>query len=146
MELRPFKDSIFFLDEMITIIDGLFRIEVVTQFCYVLLSINWLLMLLSTHICIKTTGVSGTNMLQERLKVDLNNTSHWVRELSLSATCLCFNYIVMARLHVRRKYMSSEVTLVADFALVRPERYKTDNKVTFPGCVYARGPSGSRDL
>ena len=47
---------------------------------------------------------------------------------------------------MRRKYMSSEVTLVADFALVRPERYKTDNKVTFPGCVYARGPSGSRDL
>jgi hypothetical protein len=77
-ELRPLKDSLFFLDEMILFIDdGLFGTEEVIKINSGLRYLNLvLLMLLSIVICIIITGVSGFNLLlQERLKVDLVHSS-----------------------------------------------------------------------
>ncbi len=65
--------------------------------------------------------------------------------LSLGATYLFSKYLVMVRLHVRRKQISSEVALIANLAFVRPERYINDYKLTFPGYVYARGLSNYLD-
>ncbi len=42
---------------------------------------------------------------------------------------------------MRRKQISSEVAFVADLALVLPERYMTDCKLTSPLSVSARGQS-----
>jgi hypothetical protein len=76
LELRPLKERMFFLDGMIMIMDdGLFRKEELVQVVYVLWSINWLLMLLSTQMCIISTEVSGVSMLLVRLKVVMINTS-----------------------------------------------------------------------
>jgi hypothetical protein len=77
-ELWPLKDSLFFLDEMILIIDnGLLGTEEVIKICCGLRYLYLvLLMLLSKVICIIITGVSGVNLvLQERLKVDLIHSS-----------------------------------------------------------------------
>ena len=81
-ELWPLKDSLFFLDEMILIIDnGLLGTEEVIKICCGLRYLYLvLLMLLSKVICIIITGVSGVNLvLQERLKVDLIHSSqNWM--------------------------------------------------------------------
>ena len=75
---RSFEDRLFFLDEMILIIDeGLFGTDEVINICSGLGYLNLvLLMLLSTKTCIITPGVSGVNLvLQERIKVDIINSS-----------------------------------------------------------------------
>jgi hypothetical protein len=77
-ELRPLKDSLFFLDEMILFIDdGLLGTEEVIKICCGLGCLNLVLfMLLSKIISIIITGVSGVNLVpQGRLKVDLIHSS-----------------------------------------------------------------------
>ena len=72
-------------------------------------------------------------------------SGNWYHLLSLRATYLCSKYLVMVRLHVRSKQISSKVALVADVALIRPERNINDYKLTFRCCVYARGLSNYPD-
>ena len=50
-------------------------------------------------------------------------TGNWEKGLSLGATSLIVAYLSMMGFHVCRKQISSEIALLADFALVGPERY-----------------------
>jgi hypothetical protein len=72
--LRSLKESLFFLYEMISIIDdGLFGTEEVINICCGLGFLNLVLfILLSKKMCIIKSGMSKVKLvLQERIKVDL---------------------------------------------------------------------------